>query len=261
MAENRIFMCNGSEFSVLYYDVIDSTNLEAKRLIKSGAKLPLIITADTQTAGKGRMGRQFYSPDKTGLYMSFVYEPETDFQDSVTVTSAAAVAVVRAIRELTDLNPKIKWVNDIYVDRKKVCGILAEGIFSQTEGKIKQIILGIGVNLFEPKAGFPKEISDIATSLYGKNAENPTDVKHQFVEKLLENLKKVLYSVDKNQVMEEYKNRSLILGEEVTVITPQKQYAALVKDITKKGHLIVEYEENDEIQQTELLSGEVSLRV
>lgn len=259
-----------SGYRFFEYDEIDSTNLEAKRYAleknareensEEAGDIPVFI-AKYQTAGRGRLGRSFFSPEETGLYMSLLLSVEQKLIDTDLITPAAGVAVSRTIEALTSRNPKIKWVNDIYVDRKKVCGILAEGIFSQATGKIQQIILGIGVNLFEPKAGFPKEISDIATSLYGKNAENPTEVKHQFVEKLLENLKKVLYSEDKNQVMEEYKNRSLILGEEVTVITPQKQYAALVKDITKKGHLVVEYLENGDVKETELLSGEVSLRV
>ena len=262
--------CFHSGYKFFEYDEIDSTNLEAKRYAlensareensEKAADIPVFI-AKYQTSGRGRLGRSFFSPEETGLYMSLLLQIDEKLLDTDLITPAAGVAVCRTIEALTSSCPKIKWVNDIYINRKKVCGILAEGIFSQAEGKIQQIILGIGVNLFEPKDGFPKEISDIATSLYGKKSENPADVKHQFVEKLLENLKKVLYSVDKNQVMEEYKNRSLILGEEVTVITPQKQYAALVKDITKKGHLIVEYEENGQIQQTELLSGEVSLKI
>ena len=259
-----------SGYRFFEYDEIDSTNLEAKRYAleknareensEEAGDIPVFI-AKSQTAGRGRLGRSFFSPEETGLYMSLLLSVDEKLIDTDLITPAAGVAVSRTIEALTSRNPKIKWVNDIYVDRKKVCGILAEGIFSQTEGKIKQIILGIGVNLFEPKDGFPKEISNIATSLYGKKSENPTDVKYQFVEKLLENLKGVLYSEDKNQVMEEYKNRSLILGEEVTVITPQKQYVALVKDITKKGHLVVEYLENGDVKETELLSGEVSLKI
>ena len=129
------------------------------------------------------------------------------------------------------------------------------------EGKISQVIIGIGVNLFEPKTGFPEEISNIATSLFGKNVENPESVKYQFVGKLLENLEKTLDSQVENQVMEEYKSRSLVLGETVTVIDSQNQFSAFVKDVTKKGHLVVEFTKDGQLETKEILSGEVSLRI
>lgn len=245
MAENRIFMCNGSEFSVLYYDVIDSTNLEAKRLIKSGAKLQLIITADTQTAGKGRMGRQFYSPDKTGLYMSFVYEPETDFQDSVTVTSAAAVAVVRAIRELTDLNPKIKWVNDIYVYDKKVAGILTEAV----TGERTSIIVGIGVNITTNE--FPDEIKDTATSL-----KQSVD-KNVLLECIVKHLVELINGLPQRTFLAEYKEKSMVIGKEVYFIKNGVKKEGMAVDINQDGGLIVQTPDGCETLNT----GEITLRV
>ena len=245
MAENRIFMCNGSEFSVLYYDVIDSTNLEAKRLIKSGEKLPIIITADTQTAGKGRMGRQFYSPDKTGLYMSFVYEPETDFQDSVTVTSAAAVAVVRAIEELTDLNPKIKWVNDIYVDDKKVAGILTEAV----TGERTSIIVGIGVNITTDE--FPDEINDTATSL-----KQSVD-KNVLLERIVKHLVELINSLPQRTFLAEYKEKSMVIGKEVYFIKNGVKKEGMAVDINQDGGLIVQTPDGCETLNT----GEITLRV
>jgi BirA family biotin operon repressor/biotin-[acetyl-CoA-carboxylase] ligase len=238
-------MCNGSEFSVLYYDVIDSTNLEAKRLIKSGAKLPLIITADTQTAGKGRMGRQFYSPDKTGLYMSFVYEPETDFQDSVTVTSAAAVAVVRAIEELTDLNPKIKWVNDIYVDDKKVAGILTEAV----TGERTSIIVGIGVNITTDE--FPDEIKDTATSL--KQSVDKTVLLECIVKHLIE----LINGLPQRTFLAEYKEKSMVIGKEVYFIKNGVKKEGMAVDINQDGGLIVQTPDGCETLNT----GEITLRV
>ena len=227
MAENRILMCNGSEFNVLYYDVIDSTNLEAKRHIKSDAKLPLVIVADTQTAGKGRMGRQFYSPSKTGLYMSFVYEPQTAFQDSVTVTSAAAVAVVRAIEELTDLKPKIKWVNDIYVDNKKVAGILTEAV----TGEKTSIIVGIGVNITTNE--FPDEIKDTATSL-----KRLVD-KNNLLECILKHLLDLIKGLPQRTFLVEYKEKSMLIGKEVYFIKNGVKREGIAVDINQDGGLIV----------------------
>ena len=194
---NSIPVSDGREVSVLHYDVIDSTNLEAKRQIKQGAKCPFVVVADAQTAGKGRMGRQFYSPDKTGLYMSFVYEPETDFKDSVTVTSAAAVAVVRAIEELTDLSPKIKWVNDIYIDDKKVSGILTEAV----TGDKTLIIVGIGVNITTDK--FPNEIKNTATSL--NQAVDKSNLLLSIVKHLLE----LISGLPQRTFLPKYKQKSL----------------------------------------------------
>lgn len=245
MAENRIFMCNGSEFSVLYYDVIDSTNLEAKRLIKSGAKLPLIITADTQTAGKGRMGRKFFSPSKTGLYMSFVYEPETSIQDSVTVTSAAAVAVVRAIEELTDSNPEIKWVNDIYIDNKKVSGILTEAI----TGEKTTIIIGIGVNITTNE--FPDEIKNTATSL--KCAVD----KNQLLLSIVKHLLELIKGLPQRTFLPEYKEKSIVIGKEVYFIKDGISKEGIAVDINQDGGLIVQTSKG----RVTLNTGEITLRV
>lgn len=250
------------------YDEIDSTNLEAKRLVaKKSSATKQVFLAKRQTAGRGRLGRSFFSPEETGLYMSLLLQIDEKLLDTDLITPAAGVAVCRTIDFFYDekgkkANPQIKWVNDIYLNKKKVCGILTEGILNPKEGKISQVIIGIGVNLFEPKTGFPPEIENIAGFVYNKDFfKNPEETKYQFVAKLLENLEITLEKSQEKITMEEYKERSLVIGKTVTVITPQKQYAALVKDVTEKGHLIVEYEENGQIQQTELLSGEVSLKL
>ena len=260
-----------SGYKFFEYDEIDSTNLEAKRYaLEKGAReenseeaadIPVFI-AKHQTSGRGRLGRSFFSPEETGLYMSLLLSVEQKLIDTDLITPAAGVAVCRTIEEFSPEKPKIKWVNDIYLNKKKVCGILTEGILNPKEGKISQVIIGIGVNLFEPKTGFPTEIENIAGFVFNKDFfKNPADAKYQFVEKLLENLEITLEKSQEKITMDEYKTRSLVIGKTVTVITPQKKYAALVKDITEKGHLIVEYEENGKIQQTELLSGEVSLKI
>lgn len=250
------------------YDEIDSTNLEAKRLVaKKSSATKQVFLAKRQTAGRGRLGRSFFSPEETGLYMSLLLQIDEKLLDTDLITPAAGVAVCRTIDFFYDekgkkANPQIKWVNDIYLNKKKVCGILTEGILNPKEGKISQVIIGIGVNLFEPKTGFPPEIENIAGFVFNKDFfKNPEETKYQFVAKLLENLEITLEKSQEKITMEEYKERSLVIGKTVTVITPQKQYAALVKDVTEKGHLIVEYEENGQIQQTELLSGEVSLKI
>ena len=106
---------------------VDSTNIYAKKMVKDKVNGPVLVLAEAQTNGRGRMGRSFYSPNGSGLYMSYAYKVTDNVADSVVVTALTAVAVVTAIEELTDKKPKIKWVNDIYIDNKKICGILTEG--------------------------------------------------------------------------------------------------------------------------------------
>ena len=242
---NSIPVSDGREVSVLHYDVIDSTNLEAKRQIKQGAKCPFVVVADAQTAGKGRMGRQFYSPDKTGLYMSFVYEPETDFKDSVTVTSAAAVAVVRAIEELTDLSPKIKWVNDIYIDDKKVSGILTEAV----TGDKTSIIVGIGVNITTDK--FPNEIKNTATSL------NQAVDKNNLLLSIVKHLLELINGLPQRTFLPEYKQKSMVIGKDVCFIKDGISKEGIAVDINQNGALVVQTADGLETLST----GEITLRV
>ena len=128
----------------------DSTNTRLKEWAREGRiAAPYVLTADSQTAGRGRLGRRFVSPPGTGLYMSILIAPPKN-TDAGKITVLAAVAVCRTIHELTGLQPKIKWVNDLFLRGKKVCGILAEKI---NEG----VIVGIGINVESPPGGFPPE--------------------------------------------------------------------------------------------------------
>jgi BirA family biotin operon repressor/biotin-[acetyl-CoA-carboxylase] ligase len=196
------------------YDEIDSTNLEAKRFVaKKSSATKQVFLAKRQTAGRGRLGRSFFSPEETGLYMSLLLQIDEKLLDTDLITPAAGVAVCRTIDFFYDekgkkANPQIKWVNDIYLNKKKVCGILTEGILNPKEGKISQVIIGIGVNLFEPKTGFPPEIENIAGFAFNKDFfKNPEETKYQFVAKLLENLEITLEKSQEKITMEEYKEQ------------------------------------------------------
>ncbi len=133
-----------SDIEVLCYPEIDSTNTEAKRLVKSGKKPPFLILAETQSAGRGRLGRSFYSPSNTGIYMSLVLSESLD-SDSADITSAAAVAVCKAAESLSGKSLGIKPVNDIYLDKKKICGILCESVYDGTPAS--PVIIGVGMNV------------------------------------------------------------------------------------------------------------------
>ncbi len=152
----------GTSLSIHAYEVLDSTNSEAKRLALAGVAHAVVV-AESQTAGRGRMGRSFFSPAQTGAYFSFLYTPDAPLADVVSVTCAASVAVLEAIYELTGQSVSIKWVNDLYAEGKKICGILCESVCI---GNRLGIIVGIGINL--STRDFPDELADRAGSLQCK---------------------------------------------------------------------------------------------
>lgn len=234
-----------SGVAVKVYSEIDSTNSEAKRLAAAGFKTPVLLLAESQTAGRGRMGRQFFSPQNTGLYLSFMYSPAISFADSVTVTSAAAVAVAKAIEELTELKPQIKWVNDIYIDGKKVCGILTEAV----TGQKTYIIVGIGVNI--TTEAFPDELKAIASSL-GKLID-----RNKLAVLIVENLIKLISELPDRTFIEDYRQRSLVLGKEVVFTSKDYQQTGRAVGIDRDGGLMVETPDGTVVLNT----GEISLKI
>ena len=134
----------------------DSTNTRIRVLAEDGAPEGTVVVAAAQTAGRGRSGKSFLSPAGTGLYMSILLRPALTMGDSLLITTAAAVAVSRAIERVAGCEAKIKWVNDVYVDEKKVCGILTEGALDLENGGLRYAILGIGINICPPDGGFPR---------------------------------------------------------------------------------------------------------
>ena len=133
-------------FNYIHYTEIDSTNKEAKKYVSEGGALPAMILADRQTAGRGRMGRSFYSPANTGIYMSIILRPNLTVMDSILVTTSSSVAICDAIRKVTGIECQIKWINDIYLNNKKVGGILTESCGNLNDSNIDYLILGIGIN-------------------------------------------------------------------------------------------------------------------
>ncbi|HRM19631.1 MAG: biotin--[acetyl-CoA-carboxylase] ligase, partial [Trichococcus flocculiformis] len=168
---------------VIAHKTIDSTNLEAKRIVNEDPTFEGVILSEEQTKGRGRLGRVFYSPSESGLYMSLVLRPVADLDNATLITTAAAVAVCQAIETLTGKKPQIKWVNDIFLDGRKVCGILTEGIMDMESRTIGTIILGIGLNFREPETDFPDEIQSIAGTLFDK--KNAAVTRNQMVAEIL----------------------------------------------------------------------------
>lgn len=236
-----------SELDIVYFDKIDSTNSEAKRNILSGCAKKRLYIASCQTAGRGRMGRSFYSPPKTGIYLSFAFPAPIILSDAVALTSKSAVAVTEAIESLSDIKCKIKWVNDIYLDEKKVCGILAESIITDRH----YIIVGIGINL--STNSFPAEISSCAGAL---NCENLSET--ELIRKIAENMLLYVNNPTDNSYIESYRAHSLVLGKEIYYIKNSKTFQGTVTSINDDASLTVI--KDDGIKDI-LSSGEITLRV
>ncbi len=161
---------------LVHFATIDSTNAEALRLLESAGQKgaaalrvldQTVIAADEQSAGRGRLKRAFYSPAKTGVYFTAIYVPSKNIEEPALLTASAAVAVCRSLKEFFGADAKIKWVNDVYVAGKKVCGILAEGHLGQ-DGKIDAAAIGIGINIYP--SDFPAEIAGRAGSVLPDNS-------------------------------------------------------------------------------------------
>lgn len=198
-----------NDLDIIIKNQVSSTNDELIKMAKNGAREGTVLIATEQTAGKGRMGKTFFSPEGTGVYLSILLRPDFTPEDTLVFTTIAAVATAKAIECVSDKEAKIKWVNDIYIDRKKVCGILTESSLNPDMKKQEYVVVGIGVNIAPPKAGFPDDIKNIATSVFDKNPDSNT--KGKLVAHLLDCFMDYYKKEEKNVHMEEYNERLITL--------------------------------------------------
>lgn len=237
-----------SKVEVLYYPCVDSTNNVCKKLLAQGKEGVFLVVSDQQTAGRGRQGKTFVSPKNSGIYFSLVLRPNTSFKNAVTATTAASVAVCWAIENLTDKKPQIKWVNDVYLDGKKICGILTEAITNFEDGTVDSVIVGIGINLKE--GAFPEELKDIAGVL---NADiNKNQLVAGVVDKLME-----INTGDYEIFIDYYRTHSMVIGKKIKIIKGNDETFATAVSIDPQGGLEVELENGE---HTVLRSGEISIR-
>ena len=231
-------------FVLEYHDVIGSTNDRAKELAASGI-LNICVAANEQTAGRGRKGRSFFSPSGSGLYLSAVLPPE----DATLLTVRAAVCVAETIEEAIGERTEIKWVNDILLHGKKICGILAEGAFG-ADGKPAYAVVGIGVNVL--RTDFPPELSDVAGDLESLTGRRPD--KRILLERLLAKLEDRSRTPD--AVLAGYRERSMVIGKTVAVTRGTECFRAIALAIDESGGLWVDRSG----ERILLSSGEVSVR-
>lgn len=242
----RQYMNNSLDhWQIILLDTVDSTNNYAKGIVPELQGGPAVVVADHQTAGRGRRGNSFFSPSGTGIYMSVVTQPE--LSPATLITVAAAVAVCKACEELTKISPQIKWVNDIFVENRKICGILTEGIINVESNTLDTVIIGIGVNL--STESFPDEIKDIAGSIGSKEIN-----RNMLIGKILNCLSYALSS-DKETILTEYKRRLMVLGKSISYMLNGEAHFGIAKDINDIGNLIVETQSGTDV----LTAGEISI--
>ncbi len=235
--------------SFLFFPTVDSTNTEAKRYALAGGAAPALFLAEEQTAGRGRMGRSFFSPHSTGIYLSLLLKTNDALSDPITATTASAVAVRQAIKAITGISVGIKWVNDLYLAGKKICGILAESFFV---GADRYLIVGVGVNL--STVDFPEDLQDKAGSLFSER----TSLREALAAEIARRLYGMLTDGDPRIFMQEYRAASLVLGQEITYIQNSVEYHGVAEAIDDLGRLLVRHPDGTEAL---LASGEISLRI
>ena len=242
------------KLNIEIFNELDSTNNYLKKISSRNEKENKLVIAESQTGGRGRMGRSFYSPNGTGIYFSMLLHPKFSAEKSPFLTVMAAVSVAEAVMKYNKNDVKIKWVNDIYIDGKKVCGILTEGVINK-EKMLDYAVVGIGINVIAPVNGFPDDIKDIATAIFPGNAEE--NIKEKIVADVVNRFFNMYNGVD-NCYIRRYKEYSYLTGKEINIISGETIRPATVIDITDNCHLFVK-NENGEIE--EISSGDVSVRL
>ena len=241
---------SADDLSLFTYNLIGSTNKEALDWGEKNDTGAALFIAERQSAGRGRLGRSFLSPEG-GLYMSFLIRPSSAARDTASITAKCAIAVSRAVEALTGLDCKIKWVNDIYVDGRKLAGILTQGR-TREDGGLDFAVIGIGINLKACDLG--EELKSIATST--EEAGGGVPDRCTLAAAIVREIFSILDDSLKDEILEEYRHRSILAGKSVRVIMPADEYTARVLGIDEGFRLILEREG----EVIHLSTGEVSVR-
>ncbi len=233
---------------IITRDVTASTNLDVKELAQSGAAEGAVVIAGCQTAGRGRHGRSFWSPGDAGLYMSILLRPRLDAAEAIAITACAAPAVAEAIESVCDCEAGIKWVNDVYVRGRKVCGILTESVVGREAG-MEYAVLGIGINVAD--VTFPEELREKAGSLGISGEQRPL-----LAARVIENFFRYYDKLPEKAYLAEYRRRSILTGKTVSYTQSGVEHTAEVLGIGDDNTLVVRDSSGEEVR---LNSGEVSV--
>lgn len=245
---------NAIKYDIDVLDTVNSTNSYLKSKLSENIKEGKVIIAEHQSEGKGRFERDFFSPKGTGVYMSILLRPKIKAEQSSTITGMIAVSVAEAINELTDSDAKIKWVNDVYIGDKKVCGVLTQASYSLESGKFDYVIVGIGVNVYRPLKGFG-DIEGKATSITTQN--DGFDLRNTLVANILNKISYHYKELDQNEILQRYRGLQYLIGKQVEYDTDEIR-RGIVVGVDDQFRLIVE---NVNGGYEHLCSGEVSVIV
>lgn len=243
--------------TVLCLDTVDSTNSRLRDMAQNGAPEGQIVLANEQTEGRGRMGRRFSSPREKGIYLSVLLRPKGAPADATALTAWTAVAVSNAVENVCGVRPGIKWVNDLVMGARKICGILTEMSIEGENGHIQFVIVGIGLNVNRRPFEFPPEIQDTATSLL-------TETGHPYARALL--AAEVIKELDRlrsewpgesKKYWDAYCNSSLTVGKEVRILSGGMERTGFATAITEQFGLRVRFPNG---KAETVIGGEVSVR-
>ncbi len=242
--------------NIIFLDEVDSTNLYAKNIANLNNPDGTVIIAEHQSAGRGRLDRKFFSPSGSGVYLSILLYPDLPIQSINTITLLAALASLDTVEELCGVRPMVKWPNDIYLNGKKLCGILTESAVD-SNGKAIYVIVGIGVNISVKQNALPEEISKIATSILTETKKEIN--RADYVACLLKNFEKYYNEFPQNKdfIIKKYSNDMIFLNNEIMVNELNGSYKAKLIGINEDGFLLVK---NENGEQKTIIGGEISIR-
>lgn len=245
--------------TILVYDSLESTNKVAKEHALLNLQHGTVVIADSQSAGAGRYGRSFYSPPGSGIYMSIVLDPkQLSFSTPTLITSFIALCVCEAIEAATDKAAEIKWVNDIFLDGKKICGISTEASMDFESGSTQWIVVGIGINVIPPKGGFPKDARNVVGALFEEGIPRASDIsRNRLIAQVMNHILSSDAHYSENEMLEKYRQRMFLLGQQVLVTRGEQQFEALAVGIDDSGQLVIQ---NSDGKREALSSGEISIK-
>lgn len=238
------------------YDTVTSTNDLLRAAADEGAPEFTVFAAKQQTAGKGRQGRSFYSPPMTGLYLSMLFRPQMPPAETLRLTPMAAVAAAEAVEQCTGQRVQIKWVNDLLLHERKICGILAESRFSDAQ-TLDYAVVGIGINLLPPPDGFPPELADIAGAVYPAGADAYTAFT-DCAAALISALMRQYRGLGTRQYLAGYRARLCVLERRITVNENGAERPAVALAVDDDLRLLVRYADGTEQWRS---TGEIRIRL
>ncbi len=244
-------------FDITLLEEVDSSNTYLRQMARKGVPQGSVVIAKRQTAGRGRFKRSFYSPAGSGIYMSLLLRPNLPPQDCTTITVAAAVCVARAIHRVCGIKVDFKWVNDLMLCDKKLCGILTEAMVQMESGLVEYVVVGIGINVERVDTGEDTHLGSIITSL-AEHTDTPP-LKNQLIAEILREIDRYYSDPRQNfvELLRQYKENFWLMDKWVSVSTDREPVPYLVRGVDEGANLLLESQDG---QERILQSGEVSVR-